>query len=79
MLEADPELLARQAQVAGELGNLAHALTLFERAVARQLEQRDRGGATDTLRLMAGLLEQAGEFARAREALTRAIELVPGR
>jgi tetratricopeptide (TPR) repeat protein len=36
----------------------------------------DRGGATDTLRLMAGLLEQAGEFTRARQALSRAIELM---
>ena len=77
MLPSNPGLQARRAQLEVELGNLPVAYAMFESAVDRLLGNGERSAAADALRVMAGAMELSGDYVRAREALTRVLELVP--
>jgi LuxR family transcriptional regulator, maltose regulon positive regulatory protein len=74
-IEADPALLARQAQLEGELGSMARAVGLFERAAGALVAAGERRAAADALRVLAGQWDRRGSYTRAREALTRAVAL----
>jgi LuxR family maltose regulon positive regulatory protein len=76
LVEADPQLLARHAQLLGEQGEIESATRQFERAVSAHLAADHSAAACDALRVMAGIFEQRGDYAQAREALSRAAALL---
>jgi tetratricopeptide (TPR) repeat protein len=76
-VDADPSLLARRAVLESESGRLDVSVRLYERAVAGALAVGDRATAFWTLRALSGACEQNGQYARATQALERALAIMP--
>jgi DNA-binding SARP family transcriptional activator len=75
-VESDPSLLARRAHLLGDQGEIDEAARQFETAAQALIEAGNTRAAGDVLRVMGGVFEQRGLYARAREALTRATALL---
>jgi LuxR family maltose regulon positive regulatory protein len=76
-VESDPALLARHAHLLAEEGEIDAATRQFTTASNALAADGKASAAGDVLRVMAGVFEQRGDYARARDALTQAAVLLP--